>query len=255
MDMGIIAAIKKRYKYLLIKEIISYHDAPETIKEQLSTAAVRMKCGAAGVAFGKPPHLLDVANLINIAWSEMSAQSLQNCFKKADIISSFYDIHEINFDSNDLYELVDLLQNCSILNETNDLDIQEEVQKCLYDDNDQSNFCKSALIEEIEETMKNALVIDSNPESHDVGDDSDDAITVPVAIDQREVINSSLRDVISLEIHLSELQESAFLTSDQIYQAKSTFFTLRRVFQSGRSVIARENMRNSRQITLFDIMH
>ncbi|KAL2611580.1 hypothetical protein R1flu_023272 [Riccia fluitans] len=122
-----------------------------------------MKRGAAGVAFGKPPHLLDAANLVNIAWNEMSAQSLQICFKKADIISSFRDIFEIN--SNDLNKLVDLLQNCSILTETNDLDIHEE----------------------------------------DVGEDSDDGITVPAAIDQH--------DVVGLEIRLSEIQESAFLTS------------------------------------------
>ncbi|KAL2621899.1 hypothetical protein R1flu_002104 [Riccia fluitans] len=194
--MGIIAAVKKWYKYLLIKEIIYYHDAPEIVKEQLSAAASRMKRGAAGVAFGKPPHLLDAANLINIAWNELSAQSLQNCFKKADIISSFCNIHEINSDSNDLDELVDLLQNCSILNNTNDLDICKEVQKCLDDDNDQSNFCKSALIKEIEKAMENALVIDLNPGSQDVGDDSYDPITVPAAIDQHEVIDSSLCDVI-----------------------------------------------------------
>ncbi|KAL2631815.1 hypothetical protein R1flu_016501 [Riccia fluitans] len=78
MDTGIIAAVKKRYKYLLIKEIISYHDVPEIVKEQLSAAASRMKRGVAGVAFGKPPHLLDAAYLVNIAWNEMSAQNLQN---------------------------------------------------------------------------------------------------------------------------------------------------------------------------------
>ncbi|KAL2636120.1 hypothetical protein R1flu_007599 [Riccia fluitans] len=126
------------------------------------------------------------------------------------------------------------------------------MQKCLNDDNDQSDFRKSALIEEIQEAMENALVINSNPESQDVGDDSDDTLTVPAAIDQREVIDTSLRNVIGLEIHLNQLQESAFLTSEQIYQAKSALFTLRHVLQSRCSAITSENIQNSRQITLFD---
>lgn len=254
MDMGIIAAVKKRYKYLLIKEIISYHDSPETVKEQLSAAASRMRRGAAGVAFGKPPHLLDAANLVNIAWNEMSPQSLQNCFKKADIIARFRDIPEIESASHDLDNLVDLLQNCSILSNINDLNIREEMQKCLDDDCDQSDFCKTALVEEIEETMEKALVVDVDPENQH-GENNSDGVTTEAAIDQREVIDNSLRDVVSLEIRLSELQESAFLTAEQILQAKSALFTLRRVLQSGRSAITRESMRNSRQMTLPDCLH
>ena len=33
MDMGIIMAIKKWHKFLLIKEIIMYHDAPQHLKD------------------------------------------------------------------------------------------------------------------------------------------------------------------------------------------------------------------------------
>lgn len=82
MDMGIIAAIKKRYKFLLIKEMNAYHDTPQHLKDQLSLAIKRMKRGATELVYGRPPHLLDVENLVNLAWNEISSQSLKNCFKK-----------------------------------------------------------------------------------------------------------------------------------------------------------------------------
>ena len=110
------------------------------------------------------------------------------------------------------------------------------------------------MVEEIEETMEKALVVDVDPENQD-GENNSDGVTTEAPIDQREVIDNSLRDVVSLEIRLSELQESAFLTAEQILQAKSALFTLRRVLQSGRSAITRESMRNSRQMTLSDCLH
>jgi hypothetical protein len=35
MDMDIIAVVKKRYKYLLIKEILAYHDNVHALKDKL----------------------------------------------------------------------------------------------------------------------------------------------------------------------------------------------------------------------------
>jgi len=88
---GIITAIKKHYKHLLINEIIAYHDTAQFLKDQLFLAVERMKQRAAGIVYGRPPHFLDAANLVKMTWNEISSQSLKNCFKKADIISSFRD--------------------------------------------------------------------------------------------------------------------------------------------------------------------
>jgi len=51
-----------------------------------------MKWGAAGMAQSRPLYLLDAANLVKIAWDEISLQGLKNCFKKTDIISFFRDL-------------------------------------------------------------------------------------------------------------------------------------------------------------------
>lgn len=62
IDMGM-----KQYKFLMIREIIAYHDNKQHLKDHLSLAVTRMKRGAAGMVYGRPPHLLDVANLVNLA--------------------------------------------------------------------------------------------------------------------------------------------------------------------------------------------
>jgi hypothetical protein len=80
MDMGIIAALKKRYKYLMLREVIAYHDLPQEAKATMMQYASRMRRGTAGVNFGKPATLLDAARYAVQAWSDVSQQSLNNCF-------------------------------------------------------------------------------------------------------------------------------------------------------------------------------
>ena len=72
MDMGIITALKKRYKFLMMKDIIAHHDSPQRVKDQLAVACSKMKGGAAGIMFEKPAHLLDAAKYIEIAWNSIS---------------------------------------------------------------------------------------------------------------------------------------------------------------------------------------
>lgn len=86
MDMSIIVAIKK-YKYLLIKKIIAYHDNLKHLKDQISLAVMRMKRSTVGMTYDKSSYLLDDANIVNERrcckhWNEISSQSLKNCLKK-----------------------------------------------------------------------------------------------------------------------------------------------------------------------------
>lgn len=49
MDMGIITAMKKRYKFLMMKAIIAYHNVRKENKAQLSLVVVKMKGGTTEV--------------------------------------------------------------------------------------------------------------------------------------------------------------------------------------------------------------
>ena len=58
-DMGIIAALKKRYKYLYLKDVLDFCDLDESVRIHKTEQGKRIPRGAAGVAYGKPAHLLD----------------------------------------------------------------------------------------------------------------------------------------------------------------------------------------------------
>jgi DDE superfamily endonuclease len=86
-DLGIIAALKKRYKYMYLKSVLSYYDLPEDLKQLKLLAAGNLRRGAAGVEFGNPAHLLDAANFVKVCWDAITQETIKNCFKKAEIIS------------------------------------------------------------------------------------------------------------------------------------------------------------------------
>ena len=56
-------------------------------------------------------------------------------------------------------KIVNMLRNTSILGKYEDSDICWVIETCFNDDNDNSEFYKITLIEEIEDAMNNALVI------------------------------------------------------------------------------------------------
>ena len=59
--MGIIAALKKKYKYLYLKDVLSFYDLNEASKNQMKESVSRLRRGTAGVDYGKPVYPLDAA--------------------------------------------------------------------------------------------------------------------------------------------------------------------------------------------------
>jgi hypothetical protein len=80
-NMGIIAALKKRFKYLYLKDVFDFHELDEEAKLRKKMQGRRLRRGAAnGVAYGNPAHLLDAASYVKEAWQSMSPSSIQNAF-------------------------------------------------------------------------------------------------------------------------------------------------------------------------------
>ena len=84
-DLGIIAALKKRYKFLYLKDVLEFYELNEDAKKGLKFQEKSQRKGAAGVAYGKPAHLLDAARYLKQAWSAISPQTIKNAFQKADL--------------------------------------------------------------------------------------------------------------------------------------------------------------------------
>ena len=103
--------------------------------------------------------MLDVANLIVIAWNEIKRETLFNCYRKADIIPSFRinDVEVIEMEDEGLDDLVALLCNCSLLeNAYNVEEIREENMECVNADANESEKLNQNLLEEIDEVIAQA---------------------------------------------------------------------------------------------------
>jgi len=80
MDMGIIAAFKKRYKYLLCEKIVDFFLLTPQRKQELLDRGKAKRRGAAGLSDGFPAHLRDCAILAQQAWDFVSLKTIQHCF-------------------------------------------------------------------------------------------------------------------------------------------------------------------------------
>jgi hypothetical protein len=86
-DMGIIAALKKRFKYLYLKDILDFYELDEQLKQQKRELGKRLQQGAAGVSYENPAHLLDAASYVKEAWDSVSSSSIKNAFSKAKLMN------------------------------------------------------------------------------------------------------------------------------------------------------------------------
>ena len=153
MDMGIIAALKKRYKYRLLRDVIAYHNLPQDAKDTMNLSASKMQCGAVGVEYGKAATLFDAAQYAVEAWSDLSEQTLKNCFIKADVIPSFKNLTSLeepqNFD-----DFIAEFHNCS-LSSRMDMDIVlQEISDVCHVDDESNPVYQQCILEDIDDIIQ-----------------------------------------------------------------------------------------------------
>lgn len=85
MDSGVIAMVKKNYRYRLLRNIFEVYEERESLREAAKRA--RMKAGTTGLNEGHSPHLKDVMDLLFILWNEIPASKIRNCWEKSTLVS------------------------------------------------------------------------------------------------------------------------------------------------------------------------
>jgi hypothetical protein len=86
LRMGVLSALKMKYKYLLVQSALSFYNAPEEVKAVLKAAEEREESHCGGVHFGHAPTLLDAARVLSQAWSQVPADLLESCFALANMV-------------------------------------------------------------------------------------------------------------------------------------------------------------------------
>ena len=85
MDSGVIAMIKKNYRYLLLSMYIDMFES----REQLHKDAVElgMRRGTKGLAQGYTPHIRDAIDLLDKVQRQITAESLFRCWTKSTLLN------------------------------------------------------------------------------------------------------------------------------------------------------------------------
>lgn len=84
-DLGIIAAIKRRYKYLYLNEVLNFYNLDQSLRLDIKQQAAKKRRGSVGVLDGSPANLLDAARIATVAWEAVSSSTIRNCFRKAEL--------------------------------------------------------------------------------------------------------------------------------------------------------------------------
>lgn len=81
-DLGIIASLKKKYRYTLLDNFMSHLDHLDELRE----IGKKKNPGLRGLKDGFPPNVLDAAEIIHEAWQKIPIDTLLRCWVKADIL-------------------------------------------------------------------------------------------------------------------------------------------------------------------------
>jgi hypothetical protein len=167
--MGIIAALKKLYKYLYLKDVLGFYELEEDVKRRKREQGERLRRGSAGVTYGNPAHLLDAAMYVKEAWNAVSSSSIRNAFKKAEIMmlpeESEETVSEVDEDN---YSLLNLASAFEEMRVSLDSSVLEEFIH--IDDEDNEEYAVEVLedVEEMMDTMKLDEILENDENDCDL---------------------------------------------------------------------------------------
>ena len=83
--MGVIAAVKKRYKFLLLKDVLSFYLLDNDNQQLLREECFKFRRGYIGVRYGRLATLINAANYTKEEWDKITDKTIKNAFIKADL--------------------------------------------------------------------------------------------------------------------------------------------------------------------------
>ncbi|KAH9153496.1 hypothetical protein AeRB84_004269 [Aphanomyces euteiches] len=79
------AALKKRYKYLLLRDVLVFQELSDEMRDSINERAKSKRPGSCGVKDGHPATVYDAAIYTKAARKRVEATTIRHAFDKADI--------------------------------------------------------------------------------------------------------------------------------------------------------------------------
>ena len=85
MDAGVIAMLKKNYRYRLLMRMFDIFEERQDRRE--AAKAAKMAAGTMGLNEGYAPHVFDVIEILYEVWNEIPASKIKKCWVKSTLVS------------------------------------------------------------------------------------------------------------------------------------------------------------------------
>jgi len=248
--MGIIAALKKRFKYLYLKDVLNFYELDEEAKLRKKMQGRRLRHDAIGVAYGNLVHLLDAASYVKEAWQSVSPSSIKNAFIKVEIMTLEVDQEAMN-------EIEDLVTEVAQAIAALNLSVgQDELEEFVHVNDENNEEFTTAILEDVEELLETMKIVEKNLE-----DDNDDDILTSQASGSGLGNTVVFKGLESLYKHVVDIKDQ-LLYSEVREEVEETFDDLRKLFESFQSKVRavtlkakRKNLQNLRQMTIHDMLN
>ncbi len=249
-NMGIIAILKKRFKYLYLKDVLDFYELDEEAKLQKKMQGWRLRRGATRVAYKTPFHMLNATSYVKEAWQSVSLSSIKNAFIKAKIMTLEADQEVVN----KIEDLgTEIAQAITALN----LSVgQDELEEFVHVDDENSEEFVAVILEDIQELLETMKIVEKN-----LDDDNDDDILTFQALDSSLGNTIVLKGFESFYKQIVDIEDQ-LLCFEVREEAEETFDDLRKLFESFQSKVRavtlktkRKNLQNLRQMTIHDMLN
>jgi hypothetical protein len=246
--MGIIVALKKRYKYLYLKDILNFYELDEQLKQRKRKLGKRLRRGATGVSYGNPTHLLDAASYVKEAWDFVLSSSIKNAFSKAELMNLE---PKPGAESKNNIIATELAQTIESVNLSTSE--QSELEEFVHIDYESNEEYAAAVLEDVEKLLELMKI-------NETGLDEDNDVNQP-----EQIIESQDRVEFhgfeSLYKHILDIEDQLLYSNIQI-ETEEAFDDLKKPFEEFqakvRAIIVkakRKKNQNLCQMTIHNMFH
>ncbi|KAF1315100.1 Camp-specific 3', partial [Globisporangium splendens] len=158
MQHGVIRELKRRYKIAVFQEMLSFHEKSDEERYRLLQRALKRPQGAAGIAFGRLPHVLDAMRLLSDVWRAIPIELLRNGWVCSSLYAEGFpdvksDSHRPDIsDDTIVLELRAMLRNARAVDELHGL--SKEIRLWMYADDDSSERMQQELLHDVQRLLQ-----------------------------------------------------------------------------------------------------
>uniref|UniRef100_K3X045 HTH CENPB-type domain-containing protein n=1 Tax=Globisporangium ultimum (strain ATCC 200006 / CBS 805.95 / DAOM BR144) TaxID=431595 RepID=K3X045_GLOUD len=158
MQHGVIRELKRRYKIAVFQEMLSFYEKSDEERYRLLQRALKRPQGAAGIAFGRLPHVLDAMRLLSDVWRAIPIELLRSGWVRSSLYAEGFP--DVNLDSHhpDISDDTIVHELCAMLRKVRAVDelhgLPKEIRLWMYADDDSSERMQQELLHDVQRLLQ-----------------------------------------------------------------------------------------------------